>query len=102
MARGMTIECSGWVKLWDRKLNSPKEITDSLRVKSSTREKLAACMADAATYSYSRNDAGNYTATLTLTKQDQHTVITYPSQAPPADLPASVKIILSEISSIHK
>ena len=102
MERGMTIDCSGRVTMWDKNVNSPRVSTDSLVLKSSSRKALAACMADAAVYAYTKNDVGNYTTRLVLTKNDQHTVIAYPSSTPPADLPASIQKILSEISSIHK
>ncbi len=102
MDRGMTIECSGRVVMWDRMPNAGKEITDSLLLKSAVRKRFDALMNDPLVFGYSKIAPGNHSTTLILTKPGKHTVITYDSSEPPADLPSPVRAILSEITTIHK
>lgn len=102
MEEGLTIECSGWVKLWRRKLNSPKEQTDSLLLKSGDQKVFDECMADTSLFRYSHHEPANHTATLELRTADRSTVIEYPSSDAPADLPPAAQRILSAIHNIHK
>jgi hypothetical protein len=100
--KGMTIECSGWVKLWEKKLNSPREITDSLLLKSSDRKKFDEIMNDTALFEYSAKEVSNHTATLIISKREKTTTIAYRSSDAPPDLPAVIRDLLTEITKIHK
>lgn len=100
--RGMTIECSGTVHMWERKVNEARVVTDSLTLNTSSLKIFDTAMNDTTVFSYARKDASNHTATLTLSKRNRNNSISYNSTAAPADLPASVRAILAEIITIHK
>jgi len=102
MDRGMTIQCNGRVVMWDRKPNAAKVVTDSLLLSSSRRETFDALMNDPSVFAYAKSAPANFSATLTLTRDGRHTVITYNPSEPPADLPQPVRAILSAIATIQK
>jgi len=102
MDRGVTIQCSGRVVLWDRQPNATKVVTDSLLLSSSRRETFDALMNDPSVFAYAKNAPANFSATLELTKAGKHTVITYNPSEPPADLPQPVRAILAAVATIKK
>ena len=100
--KGMTIDCSGRVKLWEKKLNSPREITDSLLLKSSDRKKIDEIMNDTSLFEYSAKEVSNHTATLIISKREKTMTIAWRSSDAPPDLPASIRSLLTEINKIQK
>lgn len=101
MEKGLTIECNGWLKNWERKLNPKKEILDSLILDSSTMQKIDKLMKDSEIFSYKMNNISNYTTTLILSNQEKKNIVSYNSSDVPIDLPKSIKAILSEIEKIN-
>jgi hypothetical protein len=102
LEHGMTIECTGWVKFWEKRLNADRANTDSLILTSSTLRKLDAFMSDPAVFGYSMKEAGNVTTTLSVSKAGKLNVVSYGASRPPTDLPASMRGILTEINTLHK
>ena len=100
MERGVTIDCNGWLKKWERKLNSTKTIVDSLKLSSSAMKNISKAMSDSSIYNYVMNKAANYTTSIVLTNQNKVHTISYNSSEVPADLPNSIKAILNEIKKI--
>ena len=100
MERGVTIDCNGWLKKWERKLNSPKTIVDSLELSSSAMKNITEAMNDTSIYIYVMNKAANYTTSIVLTNQNKVHTISYSSSEVPGDLPNSIKAIVKEIEKI--
>ncbi|MDP1817543.1 MAG: hypothetical protein Q8K92_23995 [Leadbetterella sp.] len=100
MERGVTIDCNGWLKKWERKLNSSKTILDSLALSSSAMKNISNAMKDSNIYNYYFNKIANYTTSIVLTNQNKVHTISYSSSEVPADLPNSIKAILIEIEKI--
>lgn len=100
MERGITIDCAGWLKKWERKLNSSKTILDSLELSSSAMKNIINAMNDSSIYNYYLNKTANYTTSIVLTNQNKIHTISYSTSEVPADLPKSIKAILIEIEKI--
>lgn len=100
MERGVTIDCTGWLKKWERKLNSSKTILDSLELSSSAMKNINNAMNDSSIYNYFMIKTANYTTTIVLTKQNKAHTISYSSSEVPADLPKSIKEILIEFEKV--
>ena len=102
MEKGVTIDCNGWVKWWERKLNSPKEVIDSLQADPSVMTKFDKIMMDENLFDFTMNLVGNHTATLVLSKQNGIHAISYNSSESTSRFPESIQGILSEIDKINK
>ena len=100
MERGVTVDCYGWLKKWERKLNSSKTITDSVKLSSSAMENISKAMSDSSIFSYLMNKTANYTTSIILTNQNKVHTISYSSSEVPGDLPNSIKAIIKEIEKI--
>ncbi len=98
--RGTSVDCSGWLKKWERKLNSSKVILDSIKIDNKSLASITKAMNDESTFNYSINKTSNYTTTIILNKKDIKHVISYNSSEIPTDLPESIKTIISEIEKI--
>ena len=59
MERGVTIDCNGWLKKWERKLNSPKTLVDSVKISSSVMKNISNAMDDTSIFSYAMNQTAN-------------------------------------------
>lgn len=102
MEKGVTIDCNGWVKWWERKLNSPKEVIDSLQADPSVMIKFDKIMSDGKLFDFTMDHIGNHTATLVLSKQNRIHAISYNSSENTSHFPESIQTILSEIEKINK
>lgn len=100
--RGLTIQCTGKVKFWERKLDQKKNETDSLFLSSSQLGVLDAAIRDKNIFSYKMEKPGNYTALLKLIYEDKTNNIKFNPAEVPSDMPIKVKTILNEIEKINK
>lgn len=100
MESGVTVDCNGWLKKWERKLNSPKTIVDSVKISSSAMTNFSNAMDDTSIFRYTMNQTANYTTSIILANQKKTHTISYSSSDTPADLPNSIKVILKEIEKI--
>lgn len=102
MESGLTIFSDGTVAFWNKKLNSEREITDSLKLTREQIEKFNELTASPELVSYSHNYHGNYTTHLIITKDIQLNDISVNGSDLPQDMPASVSNLISEIKVIFK
>lgn len=101
--QGTTLECSGRLIFWERRPGSGQQIKDSLLLHSTDRKKFDTLMNDSSLFTYAKQESGNLTTTLILSKGEKTTRVAWPtSSALPADLPASMQAIITEITSVHK
>ena len=87
--KGLTIDCNGWVKWRERKLNSPKKVIDSLQADASVMIKFDKIMMDENLFDFTMNHDGNHTATLVLSKQNRIHAISYNSSENISRFPGS-------------
>ncbi len=97
---GITISCEGWAKFWKRKPNSIRETTDSLSVSKDSMKKISELMTNPELFTYSNKYSGNYTTHLVVMKDIQINSISFNQSDTSANLPESVKNLISEIKNI--
>jgi hypothetical protein len=100
--QGTSVECSGWVTMWERAPGKDRVMKDSVLLRSSARTRIDALVNDPAVFAYAHQEPANHTATLTIVRGTQSTRVSYPSTSVPADLPASMRALVNEITSIQK
>ena len=98
---GLTIFSDGTVKLWRKILKSSRQITDSLKLSDEQFLQLNETINDSEFFSYHNKFSGNYTTYLTVTKGIQVNQISFNGSDLPADMPASIKDLISEIKTIY-
>lgn len=97
---GMTINCDGWIRYWERKLNSLRITTDSLKLTTDQLRTLDEKMEDPELFTYSNTYVGNYTTYLTLFKDDKINNISFDASGMPLNIPSSIKNLITEINKI--
>jgi len=102
MESGITIFSDGNVKFWKKKLNSERQITDSLKLSEEHVTKLNEISRNTELFTYNNKYTGNYTTYLVLTKGIQLNNISFNGSELPAEMPACLKDLISEIKIILK
>ena len=100
METGVTINCNGWIKYWERKLNSLRITNDSLKLTTDQLKTIDEKMKNPELFTYSNKYVGNYTTYLTLFHNDKINTISYDAADVPLSMPSSIKRLLAEIIKI--
>jgi hypothetical protein len=99
---GITINCNGRVLFWERRANSPSIVKDSLILQPEQLKRLDELMQNPDLLTYSHTFNGNYTSTLTITKENISNTISYNPSEEPSDFPSVIRDIILEIKNIKK
>jgi hypothetical protein len=102
MESGVTIFSDGNVKFWKKRLNSERQITDSLKLSEEQITKLNEISKNPELFTFSNKYTGNYTTYLLLTKGIQLNHISFNGAELPAEMPDCLKNLISEIKIILK
>jgi hypothetical protein len=98
---GLTIFSDGTVKFWKQNLSTNRQITDSLRLSGELLRKFNQSINNPEFFTYHNKLAGNYTTYITLARGIQLNRISFNGFDFPADMPASIKELISEIKIIY-
>jgi hypothetical protein len=90
------------VTFWERYPNSAAQVKDSLMLKDDQQRRFNKLLQSPEVFTYSHSYSGNYTAVLTISKDEASNTITYNPSEEPADFPQAVKDIINEIKNITK
>jgi hypothetical protein len=99
---GLTIFNGGQVIFWDKLLNKSRHTTDSLMLSDEQIVKIDSIIKSPELFTYSHKYTGNYTAHLVIIKDIQLNQISYNGAEIPAEMPDSIKDLISEIQSLFK
>jgi hypothetical protein len=98
---GITIRSNRTVIYWERKLNSSPKTTDSTELTSAQVKSFSELIKRKELFSYKNDYKGNYTAQLTIVRNETNNSFSFNPSDLPADMPDAVKNIIIEINHIR-